>query len=382
MTDIKVITNCQVVTENGIIWDGVIVVNKDRIAEIGKSREIKIPENAEIIDANGNYVGPGFVDIHNHGGNGKSINFHTKDVAEFFLDHGVTSILATVEYEYNEEKTLKAIRTIKEAMKSAKTVKGMYFEGPFINVNYGAFAQDNPWKDNISADVYKKIVNEAGCDAKVWAFAPERPDVLPFLEYARTVNPNVKFAIAHSEATPDEIRALGKYKPTIQTHSMNATGRKNVPDGTRGVGPDEYCLINNEVYTEIISDSCCIHVNADIQKLIIHCKGVHRTILITDSTAYDFPPPPNLSHITDLNFDDQGGLSGSKMTMECACRNVMSATNCGIAQAFIMASTSPARAIGMGNEIGSIEVGKRADLVFVDDKFNVKKVMLEGDLVR
>lgn len=68
----------------------------------------------------------------------------------------------------------------------------------------------------------------------MWTIAPERPDIRPFLEYARKVNPEVKFAIGHSEATPMEIRALGKYRPTIQTHSMNATGRKEVSRGTRG----------------------------------------------------------------------------------------------------------------------------------------------------
>lgn len=66
------------------------------------------------------------------------------------------------------------------------------------------------------------------------------------------------------------------------------------------------------------------------------------------------------------------------MTMEMACRNVMANTNCGIAQAFCMASTNPARALGMDDEIGSIEVGKRADLVIVDDKFNIQKVILGG----
>ena len=69
------------------------------------------------------------------------------------------------------------------------------------------------------------------------------------------------------------------------------------------------------------------------------------------------------------------------MTMDQACTNVMKSTNCGIAQAFLMASTNPAKAIGMEKTIGSIDKGKNADLIFVDDKFNIKKVMLEGELI-
>ena len=74
------------------------------------------------------------------------------------------------------------------------------------------------------------------------------------------------------------------------------------------------------------------------------------------------------------------GIAGSKMTMEQACRNIMTHTNCGIAQAFIMASRNPARAVGLGDELGSIEIDKRADLVFVDDMFNIKEVMLGGNM--
>jgi len=83
-----------------------------------------------------------------------------------------------------------------------------------------------------------------------------------------------------------------------------------------------------------------------------------------------------------LHFDDKGGLAGSRLTMDKACRNIMTHTNCGIAQAFVMASLNPARVIGLDSEIGSVDVDKKADLIFVDDKFNVAKVMLAGKLVK
>ena len=118
-----------------------------------------------------------------------------------------------------------------------------------------------------------------------------------------------------------------------------------------------------------------------MQQLLIHTKGVDKVILITDSTVHDDPTPPEFAHVTDLNFDERGGISGSKMTMDQACKNVMKCTNCGIAQAFLMASTNPAKAVRMYDKIGSIAKGKNADLIFVDDKFNVQKVMLEGEIV-
>ncbi len=374
----KAIKNAQVVLENGIIWDGVILIDGDKIADYGCCRTLDIPNGAEVIDAKGAYVGPGFVDIHVHGGNGYCSSNDGVKAAEFFLSHGATTILSTPFYVMNFDEFMDAIRSAKESMKKEKTIKGFYFEGPFTNPKYGCNSDLNPWRNEIGPDKFKAMVDEAGTLAKVWTIAPEREDLMPFLEYARKVNPEVRFAIGHSEATPMQIRALGKYRPTIQTHSMNATGRQTSTVGTRGYGPDEYCFKEIDVYTELISDSFGIHVHPEMQQLLLHNKGIHRVALITDSTIFDFETPEKYSHIKDLSFDHNGSLAGSKLTMDMSCKNIMTNTNCGIAQAFVMGATTPANAIGMGDEIGSIEKGKMADLVFVDDKFNVERVIQEG----
>ena len=378
--NIKAIKNAQVVLERGILWDGIIIIEGDKIVQVGSCRDIEIPIGADVIDAEGAYVGPGFIDIHVHGGNGYSDCYEVKEAAEFFLEHGSTSILATPDYHMNRETTLEVIRNIKAAIPNLPSVKGIYMEGPYTNPIYGSHSDTNPWRCGVSPDDFIPIVDEAGMLVKVWTVAPEREDLLPFLEYARKVNPNVAFAVGHSHATPMQIRALGKYRPTIETHTMNATHRIQVYGGTRGYGPDEYCLKESDVYCELISDSCGVHVHPEMQQLIIHCKGIEKVVLITDSTRHNNPAPERLKHVPDLNFDPNGGIAGSKMTMELACRNIMTHTNCGIAQAFYMAATTPARAIGMDNEIGSIVAGKKADLVFVDDKFNVKRVMLNGEI--
>jgi len=377
---LKAIVNANVVLESGIIWDGAILVENGKIINVDKKMNIEIPSDAEVIDAGGKYVGPGFVDIHIHDANVYSTCYSTKEAAEYMLRHGTTSILPTPCYTFNFEDFLRAIKEIKAAMPYAPTVKGMYMEGPYMNPNYGADAHKNPWRHPINENEYKALVDEAGILAKVWAIAPEREGLLPFLEYARKVNPDTVFAVGHSEATPAEIRKLGKYRPTLQTHSMCATGRTQKELGTRNFGPDEYCFKEPDVYCELISDSEGVHVHSEMQQLLIHNKGINRVVLITDSTKEDGKTPEEFSHITDINFDELGGISGSKLTMDIACRNIMSHTNCGIAQAFIMASTNPAKVIGLYDELGSIEEGKNADLVFVDDKFNISKVMLGGNI--
>jgi len=376
----KAIINANVVLTNGILWDGVILIENDKIKDVKAQRDIKIPDSAEIIDACGAYVGPGFVDIHVHNGIGFSTSYDTIEASKYFLKHGETSILATPSYSMDFDKLIKAFRSIKEAMDSgeAKSVKGIYSEGPYTNPKYGSHADLNPWRHGIKEEEYKAIVDEAGKYINIWTIAPELEGIHEFAKYARKVNPNVKFALGHSEATPAQIRAMGNCLPEILTHAMCATGRQKA--FVLGFGPDEYCFKEPDMFAELISDSYGIHVHPEMQQLLLHAKGLDKVILITDCTYYENPVPEKYTGVTDLNFDHQGHIAGSKLTMDMACRNIMTHTNCGIAQAFKMASTNPAKALGLDEEIGSIDVGKTADLVFVDDKFNVKNVMLGGEI--
>ena len=376
MHDKIFICNARLVLETGILENSAIQIESGRIVAYGA---LQLPGDAQVIDAQGAYVGPGFVDIHVHGGNGFHTCFQPKEAAAYFLRHGTTTLLAAPAYSMDLEKFLSAIRCVKAQLHDIPNLRGMYMEGPYTNPDYGANAHRNPWRGPVLPEQYQALVDEAGSLAAVWVIAPERGDLLPFLEYARKVNPSVKFAVGHSEATPEQIRKLGAFAPTLHTHITDATGRQPVPAGTRGVGPDEHCLMTPEIYAEMISDSCGIHVCADMQKLVLYCKGVDHTILITDSTANNNPNPPAFAHVHDLNFDDMGGLAGSKLTMEQTCRNVIAATGCSIVDAFKMASTNPAKALGF-DDIGSISVNKKADLVFVDEQFQVQQVMLSGKL--
>lgn len=377
----KIIINANVVLENGIIFDGYIKIESGKIIETGKMSALKKFEGVEIIDAQGLYAGPGFVDIHIHGFDGKSTYTDCEEVAKSLLVHGTTSFLATPFYSQNFEETMEAIKFTKEAIKKDSVIKGINFEGPYINVKYGAFAHKNPWKGPILREEFEKMVDEAGDAAKIWSIAPEREGILDFAKYARKVNPDVVFSVGHSEATPMQIRAMGKYAPKLQTHSMCATGQSTAWAGTRGMGPDEYCFKENDVFCELISDSLGAHVSSEMQQLLLHNKGVNRIVLVSDSTVFDekYPAPEGLEDAVDLNFDDKNQLAGSRLTMNMACKNIMSHTSCGIVQAFVMASLNPAKVIGLDSEIGSIFPGKIADLVFVDDRFNVKHVILEGE---
>lgn len=374
------IENANVVLESGILRNGAILVENDRITAVGKREDMCLPEDTHFVDAKGLYVGPGFVDIHNHGGNGSRFDTDPVGAAQYFLRHGETTVLATLFYDLNKEQFLEATRRIQAAMKTTEgaNIAGCYMEGPYLNPKYGGSPEKNQWKDKICAEDYKQIVDCAGETAKVWAVAPERDGIEEFVRYTRQVNPDAVIAVAHSEATPAQIEPLKKYGLTLQTHCMDATGRVSDWRGVRGCGPDEACLLDDEMYAELICDSLGVHVNPQLQQLILRCKGFDKVILITDSFVSEQESPEQLRHVTDLCFDINGDLCGSRLTMDAACRNIMKHSNCGIVQTFLMAARNPARAIGMDSEIGTVEVGKKANLVFVDHSFNVQKVMLNG----
>ena len=379
----RYITNAKLVLETGILWDGVLAMEDGRIAAYGPASEIEIPEIEEVIDAKGLYVGPGFVDIHVHGGGDAVFDQEVEKVAEFFLKHGTTTILSGLSYNLSKAEYLHGVELFKKAKEHpvlGKALGGFYMEGPYLNPKYGANADLNQWGGDIRPEDYRELVDEAGLLTRVWVVAPEREGLEPFLKYAKSVNPDVQFSVGHSEASPEQIRKLKKYGIGLQTHCMDATGRVETWRGTRACGPDEYCMTDPDMYAEVICDSWGVHVNPALIRLILKNKGVDKVVLITDCYISADQAPEDLRHVTDLNFDHNRDLCGSRLTMNVACRNMMTHTNCGIAQVFLMASRNPARAIGMEDEVGTIAVGKKANLVFVDDTFEVDTVILEGEI--
>ena len=377
------IENADIVTETGILKNGALLAENGTITKIGTAGAFKVPENASKIDAKGLYLGPGFVDIHVHGGGGYNFFDNPEKAAQHFLKHGETTVLAASYTTYTKAEYLTSIEKIKQSMKSnAKNIAGFYMEGPYLNPKYGAEPKMNKWRGEIKRKDYAKIVDSAGALVKVWAIAPERDGIADFMEYIKSKDPDANFAVAHSEATPEEIDKVKKYGVKIQTHCMNATGRVGESAGIRAAGPDEYCLMNDDMYAEMICDSQAIHVPAYLQKLILKVKGIDKIILITDSFATGAEMSEKYAKAKDLSFDTEGNLSGSRLTMDVVCRNFVKHTNSSICDAFLASAANPAKAIGMYDEVGSIEVGKKANLVLVDNEFNIEKVIFEGETVK
>ncbi len=378
----KAIINATVVMPGYYIPDGTIVVENDVIKAVGKAKDIDTT-GCEIIDANGKYVGPGLVDIHTHAAEGSWYYEAPEKCAKYVLSHGVTSVLPALYFDMDKEKLLNGIVALDKAMKTegCENILGIYMEGPYLNPKFGCCKEDNPWKDKVDSKDYEKIV-EAGKDVvKVWCIAPEREGIENFVEDVHKANRDIVFSVAHSEAHPWQIERFIPYGLKCGTHHTNATGTIERYSETRGVCVDECVNHNDEIYAELICDSLGIHVDPYMLRYVEKIKGSDKVILISDVFIGNAPPPPEYEGVTDINFDKSGEIAGSNLTLDVACRNMMVHTGCSVNRAFKYASTNPARMLGLCDR-GEIGVGKKANLVFVDEWFNVDKVMLNGNLVK
>lgn len=377
----KAITNCTIVMKNYLIPNGTILIENNKIKKVGKAKDISIPNDAEIIDAGGYYVGPGLIDIHTHAADNMWIFEEPEKTSKHLLEHGVTGVLPALYNNLNKDAYIKAIDDIVSAKNSGKfpNFVGFYMEGPYLSPNFGCERDKNVWKDGVYREEYIDIVKKAKDYAKVWCLAPEREGIEEFVKDVKKEIPNIVFAVAHSEATPEQIERFIPYGLKIATHHTNATGTIEHYSECRGVCVDEAVNYNKEIYAELISDRLGIHVVPYMQRLVRRIKGDDRIILIADQFVCDGPIPEGFEEATDLHFDNAGEIAGSGLTLDVACGNFMVHTGCSLVDAFRFGSLNPANALNLQG-YGYIYEGNYANLIVVDDKFNVKKTIFEGEL--
>ena len=364
-----------------LIPDGVLIVRDGRIEKFGEAREISVPEGAEILDAGGCFVGPGFVDIHTHANDRVFFWEDPAAVAQYHLRQGTTTVLAATYMALNKEEMLRVIRLLKGKMgtKECPNLAGLYMEGPYLNPKFGCDKEHYPWGE-ITPEDYEDVIDAAWEVTRAWCLAPERKGIRQFVDAVRRRNPDAVFTVAHSEAEPKDIEPLIPLGLRIGTHHTDATGTIVKYPEVRGVCVDEVVNFRPEIYAEQICDSRGIHVDPYMLRLVRKIKGDDRIILISDAYAADGPVPPGYDGVTDINFDHSGEIAGSKLTLSVACRNYMVHTGASIVDVFKMASTNPAEAVKFTDR-GRIAEGLRADLVVTDHWMNIKHVILKGEVL-
>ena len=378
----KAIINGKLVFPERII-EGNLLIEGDKILAAGK---IDVPEGAEIIDAQGLYVGPGYIDQHSHGyqniGIGISVNDDPAAAAREHLKHGTTSYLASSDYGDSEEIHVQMIEKCKDAIDNDPdtSLVGLHLEGPFINKGYGS-CPDNAI--DYSDRACERLFSLASGYCLQCTYAPEMPNAKRIEE--RMHRFNIQPSIGHTCAGPEDIERSIANGAKVLTHTFDATGNYLGIEGSykRTQHPQEctadICLSIPGLYYELICDRNGFHVTKANMNLALRAAGEDHIIIISDA----FVEPSdgmgkNLDPNNDVNYDFRGTLSGSRLTISKAVRNFIKFTGADARVAFKCASTNSAKAMGIYDKYGSIEPGHFANIVFVDEDFNLKKVIFKG----
>ncbi len=377
------IVNGRVITPWQVLEKGVVVIEGLEIVEVKEGSDPTEWAEATIIDATGRTVAPGYIDIHVHGGAGNDTMDATpqavQGMAQFFSSHGVTGFLPTT-VTASREAILAAIENAalcqREQVGGAQ-VLGVHIEGPYISPSKPG-AQPVEFIRPADADEYCAFF--AWNNIKVITLAPETPENKELIIYA--VQQGATVAVGHSAASYDEMLAAVRLGLSHSAHTFNGMGGFHHREpGTVGA-----VLTCNEIKAEVIADN--IHVHPAVIKLLVRAKGVERTVLMTDAVRAAGMPDGTYDLVGQrvtvkegVARISTGSLAGSTLTMDRAVRNAMAAADLSLAEALQMASYNPAWVIGMEKEKGSLESGKDADIVLLDDELKVVLTMVGGKVV-
>lgn len=373
------IKNCNIIFLDKIEMGSVLIEN-------GKIKEIN-PQNVqdnEIIDANGMYLSPGFIDVHIHGAGGydtmdgtyEAINEISKTICKF----GTTSFTPTTMTVAIEDirKSMSAIKEAKLDGTDGANVLGAHLEGPFISPN--AIGAQNPNFLQIpSIETYNKMVGDCEDAVVSITIAPEVSGAKELIKYLS--DKGVVCSIGHTKATYEEAVEGIKCGCSHSTHLFNAmTPFTHRAPGVVGA------TFDTDITTETISDG--IHISYPALRVAYKQKGTDKVLLITDAMmACGMPDGTYSLGGQEVKVSDgaarilSGSLAGSILTLDKAVRNVYENSNYPLYEVVKMATYNGAKHCNVEDRKGVIKEGYDADLILFDDKINIKKVIVNGKVV-
>ncbi|MBR3810445.1 MAG: N-acetylglucosamine-6-phosphate deacetylase [Clostridia bacterium] len=384
-----VIKNANVVFTDKI-RKAIVLCDNGKIKDIVEHYTESADDN--VIDANGLYLSPGFIDIHVHGGGNKSaMSTNYNDIiemAEAHLKYGTTSIVPTTLAAPIEQ--LKNVTlSIKEASEKSKkaNILGLHYEGPYISLKYkGAQSPENilnPVKNPPDElfTLWDKIL--------IMGAAPEEDGCLELGDKLK--KRNIVASIAHSAASYEKVEEAVKHGYSDVTHIYNACTSCFKEGIFRVAGVVEAGLAIDEITTQVIGD--LRHLPKGLLNLIYKTKGVEKMYLITDGLEFAAIDIKENTVYTQENgmgvifedgamkLSDRSALAGSVATLKDCVKNMYKTVNVPLYEAVRMASLTPAEVIGYHKTKGKIEKGYDADFVLFDDDINIKTVITNGNII-
>lgn len=355
----------RVVTPTGVV-DGRVVVRGSTIAAI------------EPGGAGPDWVVPGFVDIHVHGGGGHTFTTGDPDAARgaaaFHRRHGTTTLLAGL--VSSPEELLRAATAAFRPLVDEGILAGVHVEGPYLS-GPRCGAQNPAYLREPSLDELRALLALGGGAVRMVTLAPELPGAIEAIRLL--TGAGVVAAVGHTDATYEQTLAAVAAGATVGTHLFNGMR----PPHHRDPGPVFALLGAESVVCELVADG--VHLHDGALAFAARATGLGRAALITDAIdaagmpdgRYELGGQDVLVSAGVARLARDRSIAGSTLTMDAALRRAVGA-GIALVDACRMASTTPARAIGLADRVGALVPGLAADLVVLDPQLRVRRVMRGG----
>jgi len=371
------IVNCDIFTGKQVLYDKSIIINGENIEEIVDID--RVPKNLEILDLNGANIAPGFIDLQVNGGGGCLFNDSPTEecISSIYNAHkrfGTTNFLPTLITTSNET-MLQAIDTVKDLMKTGKYgVLGLHLEGPYIDKGK-AGVHDKSFVRKVLNDELKSYLKSGNGVIKLFTVAPEvvEESCIKMMKEC-----DIVISGGHTNATYDQTNQFFNWGASSVTHLFNAMSQF----GSREPGVVGAAFDFDKIWAGIIVDG--FHVNFSSVRIAKKIKG-EKLILVTDAM------PPVGTNISSFNLGDlevyyndgqcvteDGTLAGSALDMATAVRNCVQKVGIPMQEALRMASTYPAKVLGLENKLGKIKPGYLANMVVFNNQLIVKGIITNG----
>jgi N-acetylglucosamine-6-phosphate deacetylase len=384
-----VLTGGRIVTPGGVLCPGWIRLAGNLIDAVGPG---EAPDRRGV-DLRGQWVLPGFVDLHVHGGGGASFTEGTADqarqAAAFHRSHGTTTMLASLVTAPVAE--LESRAAMLAGLAGLDIIAGLHLEGPFLSP-VRAGAQDPRHMLAPDLAVFERLNAAARGHLRILTLAPELPGAAPVI--AAVARAGVTVAVGHTDATAEVTMAAIDAGATHATHLFNGMR----PPHHREPGAAGALLERDEVTCEVIADG--VHLHDIAIRQAARTAGPARLVLVSDAMAAAGMPDghyrlgsmrvtvdggvarlPGRSadpgHPGESGTAMDGAMAGSTVTLADAVRHAIAA-GLPVPDAAAAASTTPARVLGIGGVTGALRPGLAADLVICDDDFRLRAVMRQG----
>ena len=386
------LTGGRVVTPAGVLSPGWIRVTGKVIDAIGPGEPGEQRSSGlSMTDLGGQWVLPGFIDMHVHGGGGTSFTQGTAEdaraAAEFHRSHGSTTIVASLVTA--PLAGLEARTAMLAGLAGEDVIAGLHLEGPFLAAARCG-AQDP--RHMIAPDVaaFERLHTAAAGRLRVITVAPELPGAIALIKVAARAG--VIAAVGHTDATADATAAAVDAGASHATHLFNGMR----PLHHREPGPVGALLDRDEVSCEVIADG--VHLHDTAIRVVARACGPGRLVLITDAMAAAGMPDGRY-RLGSMRVDVAGGvarlvaeaepgadagprvpgaIAGSTATMAGVVQHAIAA-GLPVTAVAAAASTTPARVLGLGDRTGALRAGLDADLVACDEEFGLRAVMRHGE---